>query len=149
MARSSSRTILILLLSWIHVVTAAEDSPQTLETRIALADVKGRIDHLAIDVARQRLFVAALGNDTVEVIDLASARRSRSLTGFTEPQGVAYAPGTDTLYVANGGDGSLRTYLGASLNHRCASSWAVTLTTCASIRNSNESMSAMAMVRWP
>ena len=110
------RRILILLLSWIHVVTAAEDSPLTLETRIALPDVKGRIDHLAIDVAHQKLFVAALGNDTVEVIDLASAKRSRSLTGFTEPQGVAYSPGTDTLYVANGGDGSLRTYRGASLN---------------------------------
>ena len=49
----------------------------------------GRIDHLAYDAVRQRLFVAALGNNTVEVIDTAKGEHLRSLTGFHEPQGLA------------------------------------------------------------
>jgi DNA-binding beta-propeller fold protein YncE len=66
----------------------------------------------AIDPARQRLFVAELGNNTVGVLDLNSRNVIRTLR-LAEPQGVAYLPSTDTLYVANGGDGSVRLFRGA------------------------------------
>ena len=73
-----------------------------LVSTIPLPHVKGRIDHLAFDADRRRLFVAALGNDTVEVIDVAGNRLERTLTGFGEPQGIAYVAATNSVYVANG-----------------------------------------------
>jgi DNA-binding beta-propeller fold protein YncE len=82
-------------------------APLVLETKIPLGEVSGRIDHLGIDVKRQRLFVAELGNDTLGVVDLASGK-VRTIAGFREPQGVAYAAFADSVYVANGGDGSVR-----------------------------------------
>ena len=69
---------------------------------IGLPSVKGRIDHFGVDVKRQRLFVAALGNDTLEVVDVKSSRRERSLGGFGEPQGILYLPELNRLFVANG-----------------------------------------------
>ena len=77
-----------------------------LEAKIPLMGVSGRIDHLAYDSAGRRLFVAALGNNTVEVVDLASRTRIHTLTGLHEPQGVAYLPALGRLVVANGGDGA-------------------------------------------
>jgi YVTN family beta-propeller protein len=84
----------------------------TLETKIALGDVRGRIDHMAIDPVRNRLFVAELGNDSVGIVDLAAGTVIHRISGLAEPQGVAYELSTDTLYVANGGDGSVRMYRG-------------------------------------
>src|SRR6476661_8258792 len=73
---------------------------------IELPHVDGRIDHLAFDAVHQRLYVAALGNNTVEVIDAAAGTHLKSLSGFQEPQGIAVAAGFDIVAVANGeGDG--------------------------------------------
>jgi YVTN family beta-propeller protein len=94
---------------------AEQGAPLVLETKIPLGDVQGRIDHLAVDAEGQRLFVAALGNNTVEVVDLAKRKAARTLTGFDEPQGVAYSPTIRTLYVANGGDGSVHIFRGDEL----------------------------------
>ena len=92
-------------------------SPETpllnLEGKIALGEVKGRIDHMALDPMRSRLFVAELENNSVGVVDLTARKVIRVIAGLTEPQGVGYEPSTDTLYVANGGDGSVRLYRGA------------------------------------
>jgi DNA-binding beta-propeller fold protein YncE len=74
-------------------------------TTIEMPGVKGRIDHFAVDVARHRLFVAALGNGTVEVLDFEHGRREKSLPGFREPQGIAYVRSGDRVYVANAGGG--------------------------------------------
>jgi DNA-binding beta-propeller fold protein YncE len=92
---------------------ASERPPLELVTKIPLGDVHGRIDHLAIDVNRQRLYVAELGNDSVGVVDLKERTTIRTLTGLKEPQGVGFVPSTDTLYVANAGDGSVRIFQGA------------------------------------
>lgn len=78
-----------------------------LEAAIPMPHVAGRIDHLALDAAGRRLFVAALGNGTLEVIDLARGRREKSLPGFAEPQGLAFVPESNRLYVAEGGAGRL------------------------------------------
>jgi len=95
---------------------SAAQTPQTpllnLEDKIALGQVRGRIDHMALDPMRSRLFVAELENNTVGVVDLTARKVIHVITGLTEPQGVGYEPSTDTLYVANGGDGSVRLYRG-------------------------------------
>jgi len=83
-----------------------------LEAKIPLGNVNGRIDHMAVDLARQRLFVAELGNNSVRVVDLNVRRAVRNIEGLKEPQGVAYVASVDTLYVANGGDGSVRLFRG-------------------------------------
>jgi hypothetical protein len=90
----------------------AEPEPLRLESKIALGDVRGRIDHLAIDPVRNRLFVAELGNDSVGVIDLAAGKVIHRFAELAEPQGVGYELSTDTLYVANAGDGSVRMFRG-------------------------------------
>jgi len=82
---------------------------------IALPAVKGRIDHFGVDLKQQRLFVAALGNDTLEVVDLKSSRRERSLDGFGEPQGVLYLSEFNRIYVANGGANRVDILDGTSL----------------------------------
>jgi DNA-binding beta-propeller fold protein YncE len=93
---------------------AGEPEPLKLIRAIALPDVAGRLDHLAIDVKGRRLFVAALGNNTVEVLDLNAGTRLRSITGCSKPQGLVYLPKPNLLFVANGGDGRVRIYDGAS-----------------------------------
>lgn len=73
---------------------------------IELPSVEGRIDHLALDPSGQRLFVAALGNNTVEVLDVKSDRHLKGLRGFHEPQGIGFAADVNAIVVANGqGDG--------------------------------------------
>ncbi len=74
---------------------------------IPLPGVEGRIDHMTLDATGERLFLVALGNNTVEVLDLHAGRRVRSLTGFSEPQGVGFVSSPPRLFVANGGDGSV------------------------------------------
>jgi DNA-binding beta-propeller fold protein YncE len=95
---------------------SAEVSPLQLEAKIPLGDIRGRIDHMAIDLARRRLFVAALGNDGLAVVDLEAQRFDRIIGDLREPQGVGYDPATDTLYVANAGDGSVRLFKGSDLS---------------------------------
>ena len=83
-------------------------SPEPLRMlrAIELPHVEGRIDHLALDGAGLKLFVAALGNNTVEVVDLQTGTHLKSLPGFREPQGIASLPDAKTIAVANGqGDG--------------------------------------------
>jgi YVTN family beta-propeller protein len=104
---------LALLAAQDQATTQAETPLLKLEAKIPIGNVNGRIDHMAVDLARQRLFVAELGNNTVGVVDLNSRNVIRTLEGLAEPQGVAYLPSTDTLYVANGGDGSVRLFRGA------------------------------------
>jgi len=90
--------------------TNAEEKALKLKQTIALPGVEGRIDHLAFDGAGERLFVCALGNDTVEVLDLRKGERIHSITGLGAPQGVAYVPEFDRLFVANDKGGIFKIY---------------------------------------
>ncbi len=107
--------VAILGLSLISSAAFADPPAFSLERTIPLGDVKGRIDHLAVDLDHQRLFVAELGNDTVGVIDLRSHLVRQRLVDLDEPQGLGYLAAAQTLYVANGGDGSVRTFTGDNL----------------------------------
>lgn len=88
--------------------------PLILEATIPMTNAQGRIDHLAIDLRGQRLFVAALGNNSLEVIDLKTNKQVRTINGLAEPQGVAYLPTSNRVFVANGKDGSVRIFDGSS-----------------------------------
>jgi len=93
-------------------------SPLRLVATVAMPAVAGRIDHLALEPARQRLFVAALGNDSVEVIDTARNMHLRSLPGFHEPQGVAVLTDLNAVAIANGESGTLQLLDAATLQTR-------------------------------
>jgi len=93
----AASTIALILF---HIVSG--QTPLTLVGTIDLPGVEGRIDHLAVDGASQRLYVAALGNNTVEVLDLKTNRHIKSVAGFREPQGIAVVPDAKLVAVANG-----------------------------------------------
>jgi DNA-binding beta-propeller fold protein YncE len=110
---SMMRGVALLVASGAAVAQAT--APLTVESKISLGDIRGRIDHLAVDVSRQRLYVAELGNDTVGVVDLRERKLVRTLAGLKEPQRIGYVSSTDTVYVANSSDGSVRLFQGPDL----------------------------------
>jgi len=85
--------------------TSGANGTLRLIQTISLSGVEGRIDHLSVDLKGQRLFVAALGNNTVEVIDLKTGKLIHSISGLSEPQGIIFIPEFNKIFVANGGDG--------------------------------------------
>jgi DNA-binding beta-propeller fold protein YncE len=103
-----------LAITGTFVVSAgwAQEAPARLERKIPLGEVRGRIDHLAVDLKRSRLFVAELENDTVAVVDLDAYKVLQVISGLKKPQGVGYHAATDALYVANGGDGTAAIFRG-------------------------------------
>ena len=103
------------LLCFATLTAQTAGAPLVLEAKIPLGQVSGRIDHLGIDVKRQRLFVAELGNNSLGVVDLAAGKVLRTIAGFSEPQGVAYVPFADSVFVANAGDGSVHVLRGDDL----------------------------------
>jgi DNA-binding beta-propeller fold protein YncE len=95
--------------------SAGQESPAlSLETHIPLPNVKGRIDHLSVDVKGQRLFVAAVDNHTLEVVDLKSGQRVHTIPDLAEPQGVFYDSSTNRLFVACGLDGVTKIFDGTT-----------------------------------
>jgi DNA-binding beta-propeller fold protein YncE len=107
------------LVGLIALINAAEPAacqsaknPLELEAKISLGNASGRIDHMAVDLKRQRLFVAELGNDSVSVVDIANRTLLRRIAGLRGPQGTGYEPTTDTLFVANARDGSVKLFDG-------------------------------------
>jgi DNA-binding beta-propeller fold protein YncE len=93
----------------------AAKQPLRLVQTIAMPNVKGRIDHMEVDVKGKRLFVAGLENGTVEVVDLQAGKWVRSIPGFKKPQGILYLPDLNKLFVASGDDGMLRVFRGDTL----------------------------------
>src|ERR1700730_3295046 len=103
---------LLSVVSFSNVLFAQSGTGELLklETTTPMADVQGRIDHLSIDLKGQRLFVAALGNNSLEVIDLRENKRVHTINGLAEPQGIAYIPSANRIFVANAKDGSVRAF---------------------------------------
>src|SRR4030095_570624 len=90
--------------------SAQEEKPLRLAQTIALPAVEGRIDHLAVDVQSQRLFLAALGANTLEVIDLKAGKVIHTVKGLHEPQGVAFVPAANAVSLATGGAGNCEAF---------------------------------------
>jgi DNA-binding beta-propeller fold protein YncE len=100
----------VLAMAVISPIALAQSAGVQLEAKIPLGNVSGRIDHMAADLARHRLFVAELGDNTVAVVDLDQRRVVHRISGLRKPQGVAYVGPDDRLLVANAGDGSVRMF---------------------------------------
>jgi DNA-binding beta-propeller fold protein YncE len=108
-----SRAIILtlaLLPTGALIVRSENDSPLRLKQTIPLPGVEGRIDHFAFDAAGDRLFVCALGNNSVEVLDLRKGGRIHSITGLASPQGIACIAEFNRLLVANDKDGICKIY---------------------------------------
>ncbi len=103
------RTVLVACCGCMTAANAEEKAFKLKQT-IPLSGVEGRIDHFALDPSSERLFVCALGNNTVEVLDLRRGERIHSITGLGAPQGIAYIPEFDRLFVANDKDGIFKIY---------------------------------------
>ncbi|MGA7852019.1 MAG: hypothetical protein WCA15_01765 [Candidatus Acidiferrales bacterium] len=89
--------------------------PLVLTAEIPLPGVHGRLDHFAFDSAEPgRLFLAALGNDSLEIINLTGGARVRTITGLGHPQGVVFAPGLNKIFVASRDHQKLYIYDGAA-----------------------------------
>ncbi|WP_295797758.1 hypothetical protein [Mucilaginibacter sp.] len=82
----------------------------TLEKEITLTNIKGRIDHIDIDIKHKTAYIAGLGNNTLEIVDLGNGKITGSIKGLDEPQGVAYIPKHQEILVANGGTGECGFY---------------------------------------
>ena len=85
--------------------------PLVLTEAIPLEGIKGRFDHFGTSGRKE--FVSALGNNTVEVIDVSGRTLDRTITGVPHPQGVVYAPEVNKLFVASS-QGKLYIYDGTS-----------------------------------
>jgi DNA-binding beta-propeller fold protein YncE len=106
--------LLITPLALSSLAAGQESSALSLKTQIALPSVKGRIDHLSVDVKGQRLFVAAVDNHTLEVIDLKAGHPLRTIADLGEPQGVFYDASSNRLFVACGLDGVTKVFDGTT-----------------------------------
>jgi glutamine cyclotransferase len=108
------RNVILVACCGCMMAANAEEKALRLKQTILLPGVEGRIDHLAFDAAGERLFVCALGNNTVEVLDLRKGERAHSITGLGAPQGVGYVPEVNRLFVANDKGGICKIYDGKS-----------------------------------
>jgi len=103
-------TALLLLSS---LAATSQTSSLTLSQTIPLPGVAGKFDHFAIDTAGHRLFIAATGNHSVEVIDLKTAKVEQSIAGLGKPHGLVWDEAAGSLYVADGTLAELRLYKGS------------------------------------
>src|SRR5215216_1370103 len=113
---------LLVAIAAVACVSQEGETPQGSETpalsqvqSIQLPNVAGRIDHLVLDSEGARLFVAPLGDNTVEVIDLEAGNRTDEIKNLQEPQGVVYVPESNKLLATNGEGDTLDIYDGKSL----------------------------------
>jgi len=106
--RLTPAAVALILGCWFAAPVSAQSL--VLEKSIELPDVRGRLDHLDIDVEGNRLFVAALGAGSLEVIDLHAAKRVARIAPLGEPQGVAYLAPSHRLVVASSTGGRVDAY---------------------------------------
>lgn len=102
--------VILSLLGSAALACATETESPALQQTIPLPGVSGRFDHAASDPATHRLFFAALGNDTLEIVDTSTSKRLYSLTGLRKPTGVLFLADSNLLVIANGADGTCRFY---------------------------------------
>src|SRR5215204_2681830 len=103
-------SLVLLLGTTIPVLAAEPGKTLALTQTIPLPGVNGRFDHFAIDTNTHHLFVAALGNDTLEIVDVAAGKRLHTIHGLHKPTGVVFLPNENQVGVANGNDGTFRVY---------------------------------------
>jgi DNA-binding beta-propeller fold protein YncE len=118
--RQHCQLLSLVLMSAIQIHAQSPSLPQgeqplVLTGAIPMPNVMGRIDHLGIDFAHNRLLVSALGNNSVEIIGLSSQRVTHSISGVPSPQGVVYSPETNKLFIGSD-EGKLYIYDGTTFD---------------------------------
>src|SRR5437764_356927 len=106
---------LLIAFSVLSGVYAQDNAPLKLVQTIPIPGVDGRIDHLSVDLKGQKLFIAALENNTLEAVDLVQGKRIRNISGLKGPQGIVFVPELNQVFVASGGDGTLKAFDANSL----------------------------------
>src|SRR5438093_8164630 len=109
MMRNSCIFVSVAIVSLGGVCFAADGLMTQVKT-IPLNGVEGRIDHMSITPDGRHLFVAALGNNSIERVDVQEGVRAGTIGNIKEPQGVFYISDSKKLAVASGGDGNVRIY---------------------------------------
>lgn len=115
MKNLAARSLVLLPLILCIISRAQPTPPLRLVQTIPLPNLKGRIDHMDVDVKGKRLFVAGLENGSLEIVDLQAGKWLKSIPGFQKPQGVAYVQSLNKLFVASGDDGMVRVFRGDTL----------------------------------
>jgi DNA-binding beta-propeller fold protein YncE len=86
-------------------VRSLRGDPPVLE-RVQTIQLSGRaekkVDHMALDAKRDRLFVGNMANRTLDVIDLKEGKLLKSVPDQKGIQGVTYAPELDRIFVGLG-----------------------------------------------
>ena len=102
-----SAAVLLLPIHLLH-----NHGPEVLKQLrgVPLDGIQGPVAHMAADVKGQRIFLAATGNNSIEIFDSETLEHLNSITGLAQPQDLAFLPKSGNLLVTNGADGSLRTY---------------------------------------
>ena len=107
--RSNFLSLVLIVSASYHTGCKAQqpfgESYLKIHTIIPLPNVRRRIDHLDINLENEVIYVAALGNNTVEIVALKEGKDIHSIGALNEPQGVCYIPGKHELFIANGGRG--------------------------------------------
>ena len=113
-------SVLLILLALCNCLICCKAQPTfgtdylKLEQVIVMPGVKGRIDHMDVNLKQKIVYISALGNNTVEVVDIENGKLVHSIKGLDEPQGVGYIPQTNEIFIANGGNGNCYFYNAAS-----------------------------------
>jgi DNA-binding beta-propeller fold protein YncE len=109
------KTVAVLLWMGTYYGQAQMTSPLTLQRTITLPAGTGKFDHFAIDLQANRLFIAATGNQTVEIVDLNTDKVVETIAGLGKPHGLAWIPDTSLLYASDGTQGDLKIFEGSPL----------------------------------
>jgi hypothetical protein len=112
------RLVAAVLIAYSAMACSQEGAKQFLRLvqTIPMPSVKGRLDHMDLDVKGRRLFVAGLENGSLEVIDLQAGKWLHSIPGFKKTQGILYIPELNKLFVASGDDAMVRVFRGDTLD---------------------------------
>ena len=103
--------IFSIFLILVSSTSLAQNKSLLIKSKIfEMPNVEGRIDHLSIDIQSNRLFVAALDNGTVKVIDLKSGKDIHTIKDLKEPQGVEYVAQSNLLFISSAGDGTCKIF---------------------------------------
>lgn len=100
--------VLLFAMAGFYPSSGQNSAPLKLESSIALPGFSGDFDHFAVDDKGGRIFLAGEDHKTVEVFDLKTNRRLKSITGFGAPHAIFYLAETDRILVTDGDKGQLR-----------------------------------------
>ena len=83
---------------------ARADTVLVPEGRTELPGYSGDFDHFAVDLAGNRLFLAAEDHGTLEVFDLRTGSHLRTVAGFETPHSIFLVPQTHRVLVTDGSE---------------------------------------------